>query len=190
MDFEADDDLELDTLKPHAGDNESIEEEMEALIAQADLEDSADDEPAPLPTSDANDLDELEALLGEAMADAKDVQAVKAARAKAKGGFGLSADDLDRIRKWELAKEWLPVANVALFRRYTCQCGYHSTVYEGLMLEQRHRHSKAANRWTTQDSSVASLPNKSAIRKTSVPMCQRCADSKGFSLITDLEWNI
>jgi hypothetical protein len=151
----------------------------------------------PKPTPDADDpdeaeeeIDELEALLGEALADKKVADHVKAARAKAKSGFGLSAEDLERIRKWELAKEWLPVANTALFKRYVCTCGFHTTVFEGLMLEQRHRHSSHANRWTVQEAALASLPNKTAIRTARIPMCQRCAASKGYSLVTDLEWQV
>jgi len=158
-------------------------DELEALL-----------NPKPTPDSDEPDageeIDELEALLGEAMADKKLSETVKAARAKAKGGFGLSADDLERIRRWELAKEWLPVANVALFRRYTCHCGFHATLFEGLMLEQKHRHDKHANRWTTQETAQAALPNKTAIRKSNVPLCQRCAASQGYSLVTDIEWEI
>lgn len=173
MDFQSDDDLELDTLTAKPSEAEEIEAEMDAMLAAAGQEDG---------------VDELEALLGEAMADAKTAQGVKEARAKAKAGYGLSAEDQERVRKWELAKEWLPVANCAIFKRYVCSCGFHSTVFEGLMLEQRHRHSKFANRWTKQDAAQAALPNSTAIRTKTIPMCQRCADSKGFSLVTDLHW--
>jgi hypothetical protein len=172
---------ELDYIEAAEGDEDF--DELEELL-----------NPKPEPDADEPDeeeeVDELEALLGEAMADKKIADAVKAARAKAKGGFGLSAEDQERIRKWELAKEWLPVANTALFKRYVCQCGFHSTVYEGLMLEQRHRHSHHVNRWTTQEAALASLPNKTAIRVASIPMCQRCAASKGYSLVTDLQWRV
>ena len=162
-------------------DNDEEFDELEALINLK-----------PVPAADEPDegFDELEELLGEAMKDKKLAEEVKAARAKAKGGFGLSADDLARIKRWELAKEWLPVANVALFRRYECDCGYHSTLFEGLMLEQRHRADTHANRWTTQETSQAALPNKTAIRKSYVPLCQRCAAGKGYSLVTDIEWEI
>jgi hypothetical protein len=172
MEFESDDDLELGSLKatPTEGEKAELNEELEALLADP--------------------VDELDSLLADAMSEHNEAKSVVEARKRAKGGFGLGKDDLERIRKWELAKEWLPVANVALFRRYTCQCGFHATVYEGLMLEQRHRHSTHANRWTDQKTSVASLPNKSAIRKSAVPMCRRCATGKGYSLATDLEWNI
>ena len=175
MDFQSDDDLEVGSLAatPTTAEQQELNEELDSLLAP-----------------DTNDLSDLDNLLGEAMAERKTALAVVEARKRAKGGYALGADDLERIRKWELAREWLPVANVALFRRYTCQCGFHATVYEGLMLEQKHRHSTHANRWTDQKAAVANLPNKSAIRKSAVPICQRCAVSKGYSLATDLEWDI
>ena len=173
---------------------------MQAIDTPTDFADTDEDfaeldellNPKPTPDADDSDegFDELEALLGEAMADRKATEAVKQLRAKAKGGFGLSTEDQGRIRAWELAKEWLPVANTALFKRYACVCGFHTTVFEGLMLEQRHRHSSHANRWTAQEAALASLPNKTAIRTARIPMCQRCAASKGYSLVTDLEWQV
>jgi hypothetical protein len=146
--------------------------------------------PKPLPDADEPDegFDELEELLGEAMDAQREITRVKELRKKQKGGFGLSAEDEARIRAWELAREWTAVANCAIFKRYECACGYHSTVFEGLMLEQKHRHDKHANRWTAQETSVAALPNNTAIRTKPIPMCQRCANSKGFSLVTDLQW--
>lgn len=148
----------------------------------------------PKPAPDAGEpdegFDELEELLAGAMEERNDVQKVKDLRAKAKGGYGLSPEDQERVRKWELAREWVAVSNTAIFKRYVCACGYHSTVFEGLMLEQRHRTDSHANRWTAQDASVASLPNNTAIRVKHIPMCQRCVNGKGFSLATDVIWQV
>lgn len=144
------------------------------------------------PVPDADDpeegFDELEELLGEAMKEKQLGETVKQARARAKSGYQLGADDLARIRAWELAREWLPVANVALFHRYACACGNHQTVFEGRMLEQRHRIQRTSNRWTAQATEQPGLPKKTAIRKSTVPMCQRCTADAGYSLVTDLEW--
>ena len=187
MDFESDDDLVLDTLKPGAGADSELEEEMAELLAQVGEEDSQ----AELTVAPADDgFGDLDALLGEAMAERSLSQSVIDARKRAKGGYALSQDDQARIRAWELAREWLPVANVALFHRYQCACGKHSTVYEGLMLEQKHRNNKTANRWTTQDASVANLPNRTAIRKSPVPVCPACAEPKGWKLSNAIEWEI
>ena len=148
----------------------------------------------PRPKPDADDpeegFDELEELLDGAMKERADEQRVKDARAKAKGGYGLSPDDLERVRQWELRREWIAVSNTAIFKRYICACGYHSTVFEGLMLEQRHRHDKHANRWTAQDASVANLPNNTAVRVKKIPMCQRCASGKGFPITSDVIWEV
>jgi len=136
----------------------------------------------------SDDFSELDDLLADAMQERRETLSVAETRKRAKAGFGLSAEDQDRVRRWELAREWLPVANTAVFRRYVCACGFHSTVFEGLFLEQRHRHSSHANRWTAAEASQANLPNDTAIRVKSIPMCQRCAESKGFSLKTDIIW--
>lgn len=136
----------------------------------------------------SDDFSELDDLLADAMQERRETQSVIETRKRAKAGFGLSTEDQDRVRRWELAREWLPVANTAVFRRYVCACGFHSTVFEGLFLEQRHRHSSHANRWTAAEASQANLPNDTAIRVKSIPMCQRCAESKGFSLKTDIIW--
>ncbi len=181
MEFETDDDLELASLKPTAADDQDIEEEFAELLAEVEAEDGQ-------AVASGDGFDELEALLGEAVEAQSEAAKLKELRKKQKGGFGLSEDDLERIRKWELAKEWIAVSNTAIFKRYVCSCGFHSTVFEGLMLEQRHRHDKHANRWTAQSTSIASLPNNTAIRTKPIPMCQRCALGKGFSLVTDLQW--
>ena len=178
QDFELEDDLEVGTLviKPTKAEVEELDEELEGLLVPETA------------GSDEGDFSDLDALLGEAMAERNDAQKVVDARKKAKGGFGLSAEDAERVRQWELRKEWLPVSNTAIFKRYVCACGFHSTVFEGLFLEQRHRHSSHANRWTAAEASRANLPNDTAIRVKSIPMCQRCAESKGFSLKTDIIW--
>jgi hypothetical protein len=148
----------------------------------------------PKPVPDADDpeegSDELEELLAGAMEERKLDEYAKAARTKAKGGYGLSADDLERIRQWELRREWIAVSNTAIFKRYICACGYHSTIFEGLMLEQRHRSDSHANRWTAQDASVANLPNNTAVRVKKIPMCQRCASSKGFPISSEVIWEV
>lgn len=166
----------------------------------ADLDDLEIDSLAnPKPTattSDAeeealDDFDDLENLLGEAMELKATADKVKAARAKAKSGFGNTPEDLERIRRWELANEWKPVANVALFKRYVCACGKHSTVFEGMMLEQIGRYNPRNKRWTAFDAGQvmsADLPKRTAIRRMEVSMCPVCLPEQGFSLTDGLEW--
>lgn len=171
--------LELDNSEPANSSDDEIEAEMEGLIEEAAKEDEPDL---------ANELSDLDDLLNEAMAERKDAQSVAEARKKAKGGYALSSDDLARIKAWELAREWLPVANVALFHRYECACGKHNTVYEGLLLEQKHRHNSTANRWTSQEEPASRLPKKTAVRTTSVPFCPVCSEAKGWKISNELEW--
>lgn len=148
--------------------------------------------PKPTPEAKAlDDFDDLEALLGEAMEARAATEQVKAARAKAKSGFANTPEDLERIRRWELANEWKPVANVALFHRYVCACSKHSTVFEGMMLEQVGRSNPRNRRWTAiEDGQLMSgdLPKRTAIRRSEVPMCPVCLPEQGFNLADGLEW--
>ena len=170
---------QVDTFDDTAGDEDFAE--LETLINPKPVPDAAEPE---------DSFDELEALLSGAKAEAAEITRIKIARGKARGGFGISEEDAERIRRWEMEKEWIPVSNTAIFKRYVCSCGFHSTVFEGLMLEQRHRHDKHANRWTAQETSVATLPNNTAVRLKKIPMCQRCAGGKGFPISSEVIWEV
>jgi hypothetical protein len=171
--------IQVDTLDDITGDDDFAE--LEALVNPKPAKPDADDPD--------EGFDELEELLGEALKEKALGESVAKARAKARSGYKLADEDLARIRAWELAREWLPVANVALFHRYACACGNHQTIFEGRLLEQRHRTQAASNRWTSQASEQPGLPRKTALRKSLVPMCQRCSAASGYSLVTDLEWS-
>lgn len=164
--------LEAAGLNPIVIDESFDFAELDALLAP----------PPPATQAKLDELDELDSLLEEAKADAKLAQQVKEARAKAKSGYGNTPDDLERIRKWELAREWLPVANTALFNRYECQCGHHTTVFQQLMLEQAHRQQRATVRWTAATSYSPGLPRRAKVTAYLVPMCQRCCRDHGFQL--------
>lgn len=142
------------------------------------------------PARRADDIDELEADLAQAKANRDEATAVKQARERSKSRYGNTPEDLERIKRWELSREWEAVANVGLFRRYECNCKAHFTVFEGMMLEQKHRSMRTSNRWTRVEAAQANLPNKTAIRKTAVASCQRCTAAKGWDLATDLIWGM
>ena len=177
------DDLEI--IEPAAA--KPLEDDPDFAELQADLEAA---QVAPLAVAGDDAFDELENLLAEVKASAAETKAVKDARARAKSRYGNTPEDLARIKAWELAREWKSVANCALFKRFECVCGFHATVFSGLLLEQTHRYLRLSNRWTAQDAAIADLPNKTAIAKVKVPVCQRCAISKGWGLNTELEWNL
>lgn len=182
LDYDTPDDL--DELEPTAqGKPLEADDEFDELTA--DLEASQGQAPA------TADFDDLEADLAQALSNKREADAVKQARERAKSRYGNTPDDLERIRRWELAREWQAVANVALFRRYTCSCAAHFTVFEGLMLEQSHRTQRTSNRWTRADAAQGDLPNKTALRHSEVAACQACASPKGWDLSsTDLIWGM
>ena len=163
---------------------EALDDELDGLLDN------------PRPTREASldpdeGFDELEALLGDAMAAKAATDKVKAARAKAKSGFQLAPEDLERIRRWELANEWRTVANTILMHRYTCNCGKHSTVFEAMMVEQIGRYNKDNHRWTAQEPGPDvddSLPCRTVVRKSLVPVCPACLHEYGYSLVGSQEW--
>lgn len=167
----------LDTAED-LGDSDEDFTELESLLSP--------------PKPEVDGLDELEELLGEAMAAKLDADKVKLARAKAKSGFSNTPDDLERIRKWELANEWRPAANVAFFERSQCSCGKHHTVFRQLMLRQVGRLNPNNNRWTVlsreNDIINAKLPKETAMRITKVPICPACCADTGYSLSSHWTW--
>lgn len=162
------------------GQEEFLDEDLEAPTSN------------PKPQREADGITEdLDDLLAEAMQQRATGEAVKAARARAKSGYGNTPEDLERIRRWELANEWRAVASVALFHRFTCACRKHSTVFEGMMTEEVGRHNPKNKRWVAvTEPAPAHLPKRTAIRITPVAMCPVCLPAHGFNLADGLEWSI
>lgn len=136
-------------------------------------------------------LDDLEALLGESMASVKEEAEAKAARERIKRGGQSTAErqaDAERMRRWELAHEWKIVANVGLFKRYACTCGSVTTVFEGLMTRQTHRHLRDSSRWQVVQAVRADLPNETMIQHHPRTTCPECAGKLGFDLSRAGEW--
>lgn len=134
---------------------------------------------------------DLDDLLAESLAAAREEAEAKQARERAKrGGQSASeaAEDAERIRRWELAHEWKAVANVALFERHTCACGRHQTIFRQLMTRQQHRHLRDSQRWQRVDASLANLPNEVVVQKWETPMCPACAPQAGFEFRNVTEW--
>ncbi len=161
-----------------------------------DLEQQLAQEAAPQNQGFVDDtFSELDELLAKKIHDAQAKQAlqgkVAAARERLKRG-GTSAaeraEDLARIARWEALYEWKDDANVALYHRFSCACGAHSTVFEAMMRKQQHRHLRDSRRWVAADSWSPDLPNEVAIRKTSTPICPKCSEGKGFGFRNVTEW--
>lgn len=140
----------------------------------------------------ASDFDDLNALLGEAMAATKETEQAKLARERLKRG-GLSAAereaDAARIADWEARHEWRAEANVALFVEITCEtCNTYSTSFSHFMQRQVHRHLRDSQRWTTVDNCKADLPNEVVLQKKLTAMCDECAPAKGWLLESATTW--
>ena len=140
-----------------------------------------------------DDFDDLNALLSDSLQSERERADAKATRERLKRG-GLSTteriEDEARIAAWEARHEWEDVANVGQFRRYDCHCGQHHTVFEQLMVKQRHRHLRDSFRWQQQAASQVVLPNETVIRLISVPVCECCIATKGWDLSTATEWRL
>jgi len=148
---------------------------------------------APLDLTALDDFSDLNDLLADALSAQKEIADAKAAKDRQKRGGGSSqerAADAERIARWEAAHEWRAVANVALFHRFSCACGAHSTVFEQLMVRQQHRHLRDSYRWQLTKTAHAELPNEVTIRKTSSPVCPKCAESKGWVFSNITEWSV
>lgn len=137
------------------------------------------------------DTDPLDELLAESMAATKEALEAKLARERRKRG-GQSAEqqaeDAERIRRWELAHEWKPVANVAMFERHVCACGRHQTIFRQLMTRQQHRHLRDSQRWQQADAALTDLPNEVVVQKWETPMCPACSPQVGFEFRNVTEW--
>lgn len=138
------------------------------------------------------DIDDLDALLGESMAVKRSNDAAKAAKERLKRGGMSQAERLETealIRQWELAHEWKPEANVALFTRQVCHCGVEQTCFNRLMTRMRHRHlAHSAMRWLPAEVAQSVLPNETTIRVVKVPLCGSCAETKGWSMVNPILW--
>lgn len=136
-------------------------------------------------------IDPLDELLAESLAATREAADAKIARERIKRGGGSAkerAEDEARIQRWELAHEWKPVANVALFERHECACGRHQTIFRQLMIRQQHRHLHMSQRWQQTTASIADLPSEVVVQKWASPICVQCAPRAGFTFNNVTEW--
>lgn len=141
---------------------------------------------------DNNDFAELDALLGQAMADVKETEKAKEARERLKRG-GLSAEeraaDAARIADWESKHEWRAVANVALFLETGCShCNTVSMAFSHYMQKQEHRHLRNSFRWQATTQIKTDLPNEVVIQTKFTAMCEDCAPSRGWLMENATVW--
>lgn len=135
----------------------------------------------------SDSFDDLEDLLSTAKAEQAEVAAVKSARKRKLDGrlSGEESAEIEAtIKRWEMAKEWLPVANVAMFEAQVCQCcGASSLHFRGFFQRQQGRQTKA-DRWVAVDSDkqAPNLPKERKIMETPALTCASCASLSGYPL--------
>lgn len=156
------------------------------------LEDLLHEATDPVAEEQAAEIDPLDELLSESLAEVAEQRATKDARERLKRGGATAtqrAEDEERIRRWEALHEWKAVANVAQFERHKCACGRQQTIFRQLMTRQVHRHLKVV-RWQQAETTLADLPNEIVVQKWETPMCTYCADTRGFDFKTQSvkEW--
>ena len=128
----------------------------------------------------------LDDLLKEAVAAKEDEKRLKEARKIKKTNRNISGDllaELDGdIKRIEAAREWLAVADVAMFTIQECSyCGNVNCHFTGRFTKSKHRHQRGLFRWiAATPEENRGLPKEIKNHETVVPMCHFCADEQGF----------
>lgn len=153
--------------------SDSEKDELAELLAQATGQTTNDE------------LPDLDALLAGAMEAKAEDEQVRVARERLKRG-GRAKEEVDAdvalIRKWEAARIWEPCANVAVFDRYTCECGTVNTIFSHMMQQRRMRTNHETLQLIQSDEMLEHLPNLLALQHFEVGMCRHCAPNFGFDL--------
>lgn len=144
-----------------------------------------------LATLDDDDFD-LDALLAESMqakAKAADVKASRKLLGSKEAAAKLSAAERaamqSKISEWEVKREWLPVADTAIFEvRHCTHCASTTSLFLGVFQHQTHRHMKYSDRWIASNASAnAGLPKEVKLQEAFVGMCSGCASEFGYTSI-------
>lgn len=143
-----------------------------------------------LPTATVEAADDgfisLDGLFAEVMQNKADTQRLKEGRKALKEGrmpVGVSLDELQAdLRKLEAVREWLAVADVAMFQVQHCtSCENYNPVFTGRFQRQQSRHHRKAQRWVTAlPSENRGLPKEVKTSETDVPFCHFCLEEAGY----------
>lgn len=138
-------------------------------------------------TDGSEDNFSLEGLLKESLQAKRDAESVKVARALlAKGGIDPESRKsmTESIRSWEVKREWLAVASVAMFYRQFCaQCDLYHVTFAGYYQRQEHRTTKV-QRWVqaTKDLRTVPLPKECKYEDSICELCEDCAGKAGYPI--------
>ena len=144
-------------------------------------------QPQDLP--DTSDLGfSFDSLLSEAKALKADTDRLKECRKAIKENKPMASGEytqlLSDIKRIEAAREWLPVADVAMFQIQHCQaCDNYAPLFTGLFQQQRHRHLRGSHRWLAATASEnRGLPKKIKTTQREVPFCHFCVEDFGYPI--------
>lgn len=133
-----------------------------------------------IPETPVDDLDDLNALLGEAVQIAA---ARKAVRRGATTGAKVDPAMADLAALAEAAMRWTPQAAVARFVEEHCACGASHKRFDGWFILSHHRTDHSARRFVRADSHE-DLPAWHYIALQEVAYCAECVESEALPLAT------
>jgi len=134
------------------------------------------------PSSDLDDMFDLEKLLNESMSRKSDEKRIKEARRSLGNGGITPAERLalqEMVKEWELKREWTPVFDTLMFDVQECTyCGSKHSHFTGAFQQQEHKKSKIT-RWVASGVRC-NLPKNRKENITHVSICSDCADLQGW----------
>lgn len=146
----------------------------------------------------ADPFADLDALLDESMEQRAVEQQARAARERLRRGVaqapGERQADLDRIKLWQDRYEWLPIATAGVFNRFSCACGNTSTIFDCIMIEEKHKTDPWSKRFVNvgverrASPRVGEPPRVTVVREQAVVACDKCAHTKGWRLDDPTIW--
>lgn len=126
------------------------------------------------------EVDVLDMLLNESLAQVRAKEQYKKDREAAKRGYvGLSKEEVEfcnsRMRAFELAREWDADRCVAVWTQFVCaQCDTGQTIFTNLLEHWQHRHVRSTQRWVqVTETKVENI--ESVVKQVTLPMCLDCA---------------
>lgn len=133
-----------------------------------------------IPETPADELDDLNALLGEAVQIAA---ARKAVRRGATTGAKVDPAMADLAAMAEAALRWTPQAAVARFVEEHCACGASHKRFDGWFILSQHRTDPSARRFVRAESHE-DLPAWHYVALVEVTYCAECVESEALPLAT------
>jgi hypothetical protein len=164
---------------------EELEEELNALEGEEEIE---GDENSTFDATAASDAFSSDSILDDLLADSMQQVAgkiklkVDRKRLLDTRVMGTERQEIEEsIKRWELAREWVAVANVAMFNtQYWSHCASIHNTFSGLFQRQLHRTSKV-NRWQAVVAQEIGLKYETMHTEAEVAICAECVGEQGFA---------